>query len=871
MHLRTIRNYLVFPLLIYWGYKVVYWYIFFHMDDLSQEVKMRGWEMVEIVNFLDKLPFFDKFLSCLVVFYLLYIGYSFFVQERNKLRFTLTPALILAFNLILMVLAYLFFMFEYPPLRFFVENNVIVDKLSPLTALWQLLSRGTPNLVALLLISLLTVSIGSFVLNKLKMRHNSLLVHFLMSSGVGYAALILFLLFAAFFGFYVYWFVGLGLIAGFVLVYKQALEWIEVFFTQKIELEFKFFDIRFLAVMLLMIIISYNFIFLLRYMPIGWDDIGTYMNNANLLVGYGELISGVNPYYWELVMGLGLMLRDSVSLALMLSFWPGLYNILLIYAFARTYVSEKVGLMAAVIFYTLPMVQHFSFADMKIDGALFFFAILSLFCLFHWKLVDQAPVEVLPEESGSEEETSDEDEDIEIEEAKQTFWTKYRYLILAGSFAGISIGIKLTTLYLIFTIVILIGWHYLSILGAFGLMLTQMWVLMKMQILPVIDFVPAESVENFIMGTLIVGLIFLILAVVRYLKKIPHAFVALMIFATCAALPFIPWLVHTYSITGKLSYGGLIVGKNVNRPVIDVSLLDVDTSQCTSTAYKEEVYRYLQKHDDGQWERYWRLPWRMMTNELVDLSHVNISYLFLLFIPFLFLFLEKIWREKGTRYLFLFMMFFFSLWLVTARGIVWYGLPGFLALCIFIELLVFQYFTGWNKRLAMFLLLLSLLLTFYIRIMDGGIGQRRPIFDYIYGKYNKEETGMKMLPNFDDIANIVAEGKEKYPDRYYLYRIGTFITYFIPFNDQFIAKNDPQIDFFMCLLGEEDDNQIVAERLKKLGFRYMMVDLYTASIEKDTKGTLHQKMTRLLKFLNDPSVAHIRYKQPGYAFVELID
>jgi hypothetical protein len=41
------------------------------------------------------------------------------------------------------------------------------------------------------------------------------------------------------------------------------------------------------------------------------------------------------------------------------------------------------GLLAALLYYALPMVGHFSFADMKIDNAVFFVGTLAVLAVLH--------------------------------------------------------------------------------------------------------------------------------------------------------------------------------------------------------------------------------------------------------------------------------------------------------------------------------------------------------------------------------------------------------------------------------------------------------------------------------------------------------
>ena len=103
------------------------------------------------------------------------------------------------------------------------------------------------------------------------------------------------------------------------------------------------------------------------------------------------------------------------------------------------------------------------------------------------------------------------------------------------------------------------------------------------------------------------------------------------------------------------------------------------------------------------------------------------------------------------------------------------------------------------------------------------------------------------------IRQAVVERSQTMPDRPYLYRVGTFITYFIPKNLEVIGMTDHQLDQFNCLY-QERDAELTLRRLKALGFNSIIFDTNTATIEKDVNGTLHQKAQVFVDFLNNPAL-----------------
>ncbi len=62
---------------------------------------------------------------------------------------------------------------------------------------------------------------------------------------------------------------------------------------------------------------------------------------------------------------------------------------------------------------------------------------------------------------------------------------------------------------------------------------------------------------------------------------------------------------------------------------------------------------------------------------------------------------------------------------------------------------------------------------------------------------------------------------------------------------------DHQLDFFNCLYQERDPS-ITVKRLKALGFNSIVFDTNTATIERNSEGSLHKKVNAFVSFLNNP-------------------
>jgi hypothetical protein len=130
----------------------------------------------------------------------------------------------------------------------------------------------------------------------------------------------------------------------------------------------------------------------------------------------------------------------------------------------------------------------------------------------------------------------------------------------------------------------------------------------------------------------------------------------------------------------------------------------------------------------------------------------------------------------------------------------------------------------------------------------------------------------RTIPHYNDIANTVVERAKTLKDRPYLYRVGTFIPYFSPRNLEIIGIADHQLDFFNCLYQERDPRLTIA-RLKAMGINSIVFDTNTATIERESDGTLHQKVNAFIDFLNTPDVGLkvvVSDAKAGVAFI-LVD
>ncbi|MFH0865785.1 MAG: hypothetical protein V1904_06300, partial [Bacteroidota bacterium] len=334
-----------------------------------------------------------SFILVILFIYLLYSGFQYFILEKKEFSLTVTPFLMASFFLGGAYLLYNTFFFESDAIRYFIENKTITGKYSWFQAQGSFFSKLFFPCLVLSITTFFSAATGSFILNRLRSKVDDILIFFLFSISIGFSVLIFLLYFLGLFNILYGEVIWGFIIAILCLLYKESFFWLKQFFTQKVVIKDKFFSLNSLMLLFFVVILSMDIIEVIRPFPIGWDDLNTYMNNAKLVASYHHLLSGIFPYNWELVMSLGFLLVSDITTALFLSFLGLIFSLVALYAFITRFVHPRGGVMAIVLYTVLPMVQHFSASDMKIDNALFFFSVVSLLAFLYW-LRDQRKIDM---------------------------------------------------------------------------------------------------------------------------------------------------------------------------------------------------------------------------------------------------------------------------------------------------------------------------------------------------------------------------------------------------------------------------------------------------------------------------------------------
>lgn len=254
--------------------------------------------------------------------------------------------------------------------------------------------------------------------------------------------------------------------------------------------------------------------------------------------------------------------------------------------------------------------------------------------------------------------------------------------------------------------------------------------------------------------------------------------------------------------------------------------------------------------------------------ELISGSEDYITYPFLFFI----FILVSIGIVHFTRNLAAQLRIFIALtwlyyffWTTFGGGIIWYGY----ILILLLYFLIFNLFKLVEKQsITIYRLLYPtfigvaifwILMASVDRISniqpnviadDLGKGIFNPVFfDYACGKIDKNEAIARMYPNIGDAIERINRDTDNY-----IWRVGTSMTYFIDNNNERIVM-DNQLGLFHPLNFTYPDKEELVEVMKASKFKYLIIDLQTATIDITPNKTLTTKYNNLIEFVtNNPKV-----------------
>ncbi len=661
-----------------------------------------------------------------------------------------------------------------------------------------------------------------------------------------------------------------------LVLFPETKKWLRASWNETFSLSSEWKNIFPILAWLLITYLALNFLNVIRPFPIGWDDLGSYLNRPRLLASYGSFIASMSQFQWEYLTSLGFVLfgYDSwhgSTFAMEINWAAGLLAVLSVYAFGRMYFGRGRGVIAAMCYYFLPMTGHFSFADMKIDNAVFFVSTLAVLAAF---------VVLFPPEP-------------EEHSAVPPPLLSSRLFLVAGLLAAFAFAIKPTAILTVLMILSVMSGAFLGPIGFAGMAIVGFAILQSYGPLDISQIAQrallgvsiGHSIASIV--TFLIGLGLIVYGVVLKREVLRPLLLSLGFFVVGIGIASAPWMLYNASIAGNFSVGSMLKAPDLTAPQVSyqsreemgtvsssvpVHVLPVDLKldqthpACKGSARTEELDRYW-GFGSGL-SHYVTLPWRQVMNIDAFGYYVTLMPALLLFplallLPF-FWFREKKWLRMMFAGTFIFLI----QWMLVGNGIAWYGIGMFLGFAFILEAFVAYAPDQPNRSLAVFLLTMSIIVCLVNRLWQ--FDTQKNIFEYPLGKVNASGLREITIPNYDDIRESVVTRHETMADTPYTYRIGTFISYFIPKNREILPLADHQLGFFHCL-NQERNHALTLRRLLALGFNSIIFDTNTQTIEKDPNGSLHQKVNAFLEFANDESLGlNLLVNDPGNGIAYII-
>lgn len=926
------------------------------------------------------------YLMTILFFYAIYKGYTLFLSPRKKIKIWFFGIL---WGIFLHILILSWFYSSFPEV---VQSPLMWWAIpSSVTLFIHILSL----LIYPLILVLLTRSVGYTLLHFIfqDWRKEDMRIRVIIEISLGFLIFSSFLLIFWMFWLYnlntLYIILGIMIAIGYlwhketyqdirtryVEIENHNLDWslIETMNLKLISIEFWFLFLTF--------ILGVSLINIIRPMPIGWDDLGVYMNIPKMIATSWELLQWGGLYPWQLITGTGFFFSYTAAQAFFVNQLGWILAVIALICSLSYIFEEKnrksllsLPVLLAAVYYIMPMTVFQQAKDMKLDPALLFFSISAFIWIFSlWR----------------EEYTN-----------KKIF----TILFISGLLVGFAFWVKITTLMLILWGLGLIAYRYLSFLGyiwffSFFIALFTYWNLWaKLNVI-----LPNDSL--FIRSS---TLVFLFVGIVSfagalYSQKWKQGqfynwLIASIVFILGIVVSLSPWFIKNYQEAQILSIDSLI-GWSWWTTMYDykqfytkeeLAAIDKQSIEWITTSgqsQNEDMGRYFW-YDSGI-NNYLKLPANLTFQKNQSGEFTDITYIFLALVPWLLLFVRSrkyiflytgvillwsmllyyfipttsasitaflnkiglgdwlgyaiiLWlnifyltlahyslkespQNKKLKDILMFMWVYGFIFMISAFGIVWYGIMIYfwffliiglsatsfleydheeeknsdligikltLAAILFIFIAVYFFRSGlphaWNNLKSAYYneykynilsqeeSIFAYRSDYLLPIATMNLKDIGKLFDWFEGKMvSKEMKSFVASPEFKNVDieklhSLIMQYRSSkdasmrkdmhtlgqyiysyilYPPKGnqntgWIYRIGTFMTYLINDNRKRYLE-----DSLISTFGDYFYNkspEVTIDRMKKVGLKYLLMDLNAATIDRDPRRALTTRFEKLL-------------------------
>lgn len=385
---------------------------------------------------------------------------------------------------------------------------------------------------------------------------------------------------------------------------------------------------------------SVAMISIIRPMPIGWDDLGVYMNYPKILALTGESLSWVGMYTWQLITGSGFLFSYTATQAFFVNQLGSILAIIAI-SFGLSVLLESkwkksfisLPILLATLYYVMPMTVFHHTKDMKLDPALLFVSI-STFMVFFTFI-----------------------KEVTLKNKNEVF----RLLILVGVLLGFAFSIKVTTLMLVLAIFWLFAYRLLSFWGYMGFLFVFLAIFTGLNLWSIMNvWMPPDSwllhTTAWILG--IIGVVCFGISASKNLGNFKQYIIGSVILLLSFFLWLSPWIIKNTSEvkpwsavttdTKSLVIQSLLSGSGAGFQPEFTKVMTQDEYKKRSDIIKNNNISsdgQSQNEDFGRYfgyeewiNNYVRLPINLTFQKNQSGEFTSITYIFLALIPVLFLF-----------------------------------------------------------------------------------------------------------------------------------------------------------------------------------------------------------------------------------------
>lgn len=554
---------------------------------------------------------------------------------------------------------------------------------------------------------------------------------------------------------------------------------------------------------------SFSLIEIVKVMPYAWDDLNVYSRYEKLIAEQGIFPHGIGSFAWSNIASAAWLFSHNIFLSTAILFATSVLGFFALTKLLKRFLSVDAAWLTSLFFYTLPFVVNQQVIDMKTDLPLFFVCVTAVDKFFDWH------------ESG-----------------------KKRDLTILAVLLGIALAIKITAFLLLATLLLAIIWKkqktWTAPAAVFFLLLAFLAYTNK--------FAGFEKLPVKLMSAVFFA-VSVILSIHSIRKKgLKNFFTPCLLIGAISAAVLSPWAAYNYFDAHVPNPAKAIYGETKFGPTLDQSSLE----------YCKNPYQIT----NPDYDRYTggltsltnliALPWNITFTPHFDNPIVDFSFIFLAALGFYAAFAQKLLTPKFARVALLTSMYII-LWMFMSNGVIWYGIAGFIGGLILLGQLLDEF----PKKYMIPLFGLAFFGNFLIRA-----GEFAPavFFANTLGLISQEELQDYVFPGYGEVAKII----DGTPDMI-LYRVGTFIPYFINLPDEKI-NNDHYLSQWICMQGESDES--IKAIFKKSGITHI---LFTNKADPQFTGADYaDSRAQFLAFLSR-SGWKVLYNKYGLELIEIIN